>query len=146
MTLAKETKATVIPTLRYRDAVTAIDWLCATFGFERHLVVPGEAGAIVHAQLGFGNGMVMLGSAGGGETEFGRLMRQPDESGGRVTQSIYVVVTDADGVYARARAAGAEILLDIEDKDYGGRDFSCRDLEGHIWTFGTYDPWQSPAA
>jgi uncharacterized glyoxalase superfamily protein PhnB len=93
----------------------------------------------------FGNGMIMLGSAEGGETEFGRLMRQPDESGGRVTQSIYVVVTDADAVYARARAAAAEILLDIKDQDYGGRDFSCRDLEGHVWTFGTYDPWESPA-
>jgi uncharacterized glyoxalase superfamily protein PhnB len=141
MTLAKNTKATVVPTLRYRNAPAAIEWLCTTFGFERHLVVPGEGGTIVHAQLAYGNGMIMLGTADSG-TEFGRVMQQPDEAGGRVTQSIYVIVTDADVIHARARAAGAEIVLDISDKEYGGRDFSCRDLERHVWTFGTYDPWQ----
>ena len=52
-----------------------------------------------------------------------------------------MIVSDTDAIYARAKAAGAEILLDIEDKDYGGRGFTCRDLEGHIWSFGSYDPW-----
>jgi uncharacterized glyoxalase superfamily protein PhnB len=137
--LAKNTKATVVPALRYRNAAAAIDWLCRAFGFERHLVVPGEGGTITHAQLRFGNGMIMLGSVA--DTEFGRLMRQPDEVGGCETQSAYLIVADADAVYARAKAAGAEILLDIKDEDYGGRGFSCRDLEGHIWNFGTYDPW-----
>ena len=141
-TLAKTTTATVIPILRYRRAPAAIDWLCRTFGFERHLVVPGPNDTIVHAQLGFGNGMVMLGSAGA-DTEFGRYMKQPDEIGGCETASVYVVVSDADAVYARAKAAGAEILLDIKDEDYGGRGFTCRDVEGHIWSFGTYDPWQT---
>jgi uncharacterized glyoxalase superfamily protein PhnB len=56
-------RATTIPTLRYRDAAAAIEWLCRAFGFERHLVVPGDAGTIAHAQLRFGNGMIMLGSA-----------------------------------------------------------------------------------
>lgn len=73
-TLAKSTKATVTPSLRYRNAPAAIDWLCQTFGFEKQLVVPGENGAIAHAQLSFGNGMIMLGSAS--DSEFGRLMRQ----------------------------------------------------------------------
>ena len=137
--IAKNTKATVIPCLRYRNAPAAIEWLCQTFGFEKQLVVPIEDGTIAHAQLSFGNGMIMLGSVQ--DTEFGRLMKQPDEIGGAETQSAYVIVADADLVYKRAKAAGAEIVLDIKDEDYGGRGFSCRDLEGHLWNFGTYDPW-----
>jgi uncharacterized glyoxalase superfamily protein PhnB len=140
-TLAKNTKATVIPCLRYRNAPAAIEWLCQTFGFEKQLVVPNDDGTIAHAQLIFGNGMIMLGSVLKVETEFGRLMKQPDEIGGAETQSAYVVVADADAVYARAKAAGAEFVIEIKDEDYGGRGFSCRDLEGHLWNFGTYDPW-----
>jgi uncharacterized glyoxalase superfamily protein PhnB len=138
---AKDTKATVLPVLRYRDAPAAIEWLCQTFGFEKHLVVPGEAGTIAHAQLRFGNGMIMLASVLKNETEFGRLLKQPDEIGGAESQAAYVVVNDADAVYARAKTAGAKIAIEIKDEDYGGRDFSCYDLEGHLWSFGTYDPW-----
>jgi uncharacterized glyoxalase superfamily protein PhnB len=83
----------------------------------------------------------MLGSVLESETEFGRLMKQPDQIGGFETQSAYVVVADADAIYARAIAAGAQIVIDIKDEDYGGRGFTCRDPEGHIWSFGTYDPW-----
>jgi uncharacterized glyoxalase superfamily protein PhnB len=137
--LATNTKATVIPCLRYRNAPAAIEWLCQAFGFEKHLVVPGEGDTIVHAQLSFGNGMIMLGSVL--DTEFGQLMKQPDEIDGAETQTAYVIVSDADAVYARAKTAGAQIVLDIKDDDYGGRGFSCRDLEGHLWNFGTYDPW-----
>ena len=78
---AKPTQATVIPCLRYRDAPAAIKWLCATFGFEKHLVVPNDDGTIAHAQLSFGNGMVMLGSVMKEATEFGLLVKQPDEVG-----------------------------------------------------------------
>ncbi len=78
---AKNTRATVIPCLRYSDAPAAIEWLCRAFGFEKHLVVPGDRGTIAHAQLSFGNGMIMLGSAL--DTDFGRLMKQPKEAGGR---------------------------------------------------------------
>ena len=138
---AKNTRATVIPCLRYRDAPAAIEWLCENFGFEKQLVVPNDDGTIAHAQLSFGNGMIMLGSVLEIETEFGRLIKQPDEIGGAETQSVYVVVSDADVVYARAKDAGAEIVIEIKDEDYGGRGFSCRDLEGHLWNFGTYDPW-----
>ena len=139
--LAKNTRATVIPCLRYRDAPAAIEWLCENFGFEKQLVVPNDDGTIAHAQLSFGNGMIMLGSVLKVETEFGRLIKQPDEIGGAETQSAYVVVSDADAVYACAKAAGAEIVIEIKDEDYGGRGFSCRDMEGHLWNFGTYDPW-----
>ena len=138
---AKKTKATVIPALRCRDAPAAIEWLCNTFGFEKHLVVPNDDGTIAHAQLSFGNGMIMLSSVPGTESEFGRLMKQPDEIGGAETQCAYIVVNDADAVYARAKAAGAKIATAIKDEDYGGRGFSCYDPEGHLWSFGTYDPW-----
>ena len=98
--LAKDTKATMIPAIRYRDAAAAIDWLCEAFGFERHLVVPGEGGAIDHAQLVFGNGMVMLGSAR--DDEFGALQQPLAEPGGPVSLSIYIVVSDVDAHHARA--------------------------------------------
>lgn len=130
--LPKNTKATVISCLRYRDAQAAIEWLCRAFGFEKHLVVPGEGGTITHAELSFGNGMIMLGSIK--KSEFDRLMKQPDEIGGAETQTPYLIVSDADALYARAKAAGAKIILDIKDEDYGGRGFSCRDLEGRLWS------------
>ena len=130
----------LIPCLRYRDAPKAIDWLCAAFGFERQMVVPGPEGVIHHAQLALGNSMLMLGSASN-DNEYGRLMRQPDEAGGN-TQSIYLVVKDADAVYAKVKAAGAQIVMEIRDEDYGGRGFGCKDLEGHLWNVGSYDPWK----
>jgi uncharacterized glyoxalase superfamily protein PhnB len=128
----------MIAALRYEDAPAAIEWLCRAFGFERNLVVPDDAGGIAHAQLVFGQSMLMLG--GHRDDEFGRLMRVPREAGGS-TQSLYVIVSDVDGHCARARAAGAEIVMEPVDQDYGGRGYTCRDLEGHVWSFGSYDPW-----
>ena len=133
-------QARIIPSMRYRNAPAAIEWLCKAFGFENHLVVPGPDGTVVHAQLTFDNSMIMLASVGGGM--FGRLMKHPDEIGGAETQSAYVIVPDCDAHYARAKAAGATMLRDVQDEDYGGRGYTCRDLEGHIWSFGSYDPWQ----
>jgi uncharacterized glyoxalase superfamily protein PhnB len=142
MTRPAETRTTIVPGLRYRDAPKAIDWLCDAFGFERHLVVPGEEeGTIAHAQLTFGSGMIMLGSAGKHGAGYDELVKPPSEAGSPATMGLYLVVEDADAHLARARAAGAEIVLDISDKDYGGRDYTCRDLEGNVWSFGTYDPW-----
>jgi uncharacterized glyoxalase superfamily protein PhnB len=135
----KNTTATIIPSLRYNDAAAAIEWLCEAFGFEKHLVVPGEDGTIVHAQLVFGNGMIMLGSAR--SSDFDNLQKPPTALGGAVSQSPYIIVEDADKHYSRAVAAGAEIVMEIKDEDYGGRDYSCRDPEGHVWNFGSYNPW-----
>lgn len=134
------TRPRLIPCLRYRDATRAIEWLCATFGLQRQLVVADDAGSIVHAQLALpdGSGLLMLGAMQ--DNEYGRLMRQPDEVGG-CTQSLYLIVPDAEALYRAAVAAGAQIVIDIKDEDYGGQGFTCRDLEGHIWSFGTYDPW-----
>ncbi|MGF1613421.1 MAG: VOC family protein [Gammaproteobacteria bacterium] len=137
---AKNTTATVIPTLRYKDAPAAIEWLRKAFGFEEHLVVPGENGTIAHAQLTFGNGMIMLGSAR--DDAFGKLQKPPGALDGVVSQSPYIVVEDVDQHYKRAVAAGAEIVMSPKDEDYGGRDYSCRDPEGYLWNFGSYDPWK----
>ena len=137
--LAKNTRVTTITTLRYCDANAAIAFLCDAFGFEKHLVVPGPGDTVAHAQLTFGNGMIMLGSAR--DDDFGRLQKPPAEVGGVGTQSAYIIVADADIHYRRAVDAGAVIVRDIQDEDYGGRGYSCRDPEGHLWSFGTYDPW-----
>jgi uncharacterized glyoxalase superfamily protein PhnB len=140
---AKSCISTIIPSLRYKDALAAIDWLVRAFGFEKNAVHMGEGNSVAHAQLTFGNGMVMLGSVDNG-SEFGKLTAQPDEIGLRNTHGIYLVVDDADEVYATAKAAGAVMVLDIRDMDYGGRAFTCRDPEGHLWSIGTFDPWETP--
>ncbi len=133
--------STIIPCLRYHDAPGMIEWLCAAFGFTRQAVHEDGNGGIAHAQLTLGSGMIMLGSASG--DAFGALQSTPAALGG-TTQSPYIVVADADAVLAAAIAAGAEVVMPIKDEDYGGRGFSCRDPEGHLWNIGTYDPWASP--
>jgi len=138
MSIAKATTSTVIPALQYQDAPAAIEFLCRAFGFERHAVYEGEGGTVAHAQLTLGNGMIMLGSAK--DTDYGKLLVRPRAVGG-VTMSAYVIVQDPDTHFARAKAAGAEITREPETQEYGGRDYTCKDPEGNVWTFGTYDPW-----
>ncbi len=131
--------AKVIPTLRYKDAPGAIEWLGTAFGFETHLVVPGDRGSVAHAQLVSNGVMIMLGSVR--DDAFGQLQKPPQEPGVACTQSPYIIVDDPDAHYARAVSAGAEIVYEIADQDHGGRMYSCRDPEGHLWNFGSYDPW-----
>ena len=132
----------LIPCFRYEDAPAAIEWLGKAFGAEPQLVVPGPAeGEIAHAQLVIGAGMIMLGSAGKHGNDFDELMTTVNECGGRNTQTVYVVVPDPKAHHDRAVAAGAEVVLPLEAKDYGGSGYTCRDLEGHVWSFGDYDPW-----
>lgn len=141
MSHAAETTGTIIPCLRYRDAPAAIEWLCGAFGFEKRAVY-ADGDTVHHAELTFGNGMVMLGSVQAGSEWGGRIV-QPDEVGGRQTQSPCVIVADVDAHYRRATAAGATIAIDIADQDYGGRGYACHDPEGHLWWFGSYDPWKA---
>jgi uncharacterized glyoxalase superfamily protein PhnB len=141
---SKNTSASLIPCVRYRDVDKAIDWLCHAFGFECQRLYRDEQVGITHAQLAFGNGMLMVGPVV--DSEYGQQLRQPDEIGGASTQGIYVIVNSADALYAQAKAAGAQIVVELKDEDYGGRGFTCRDLEGHLWSFGTYDPWADEAA
>ncbi|WHZ18754.1 MAG: hypothetical protein OJF55_000903 [Rhodanobacteraceae bacterium] len=140
---ARNTVATVIPSLRYRNAPAMIDWLCKAFGFEQHAVY-ADGDVVHHAQLTFGHGMIMLGSTAN-DSAWNSRMVQPDETGGRETQACYVVVADCAAHYARAQAAGAEIVDALEARDYGGSGYSARDPEGHLWSFGDYDPWAEPS-
>ena len=137
-------QSSIIPTLRYQDAPAAIDWLVRVFGFEKHLIVPDENGGIAHATLTLGNGMIMLSSIS--DSSFGKLMKQPSEIGGAETQSSYLVFPDADAVHERVLAANWQVVIAIKDEDYGGRGFSCRDPEGHLWSVGSYDPWAATSS
>jgi len=128
---ASEGKPNIFPALRYRNGSAAVEWLGRAFGFEKHMVVPGPEGNVAHAQMKLGSGMIMLGSGQHGS---------PNDPWNEVRQGVYVQVDDLDAHYARARAAGAEIVRPLQDTDYGSREFSVRDLEGHLWSFGTYRP------
>lgn len=124
-------KPTIIPSLRYKDGNAAVTWLTEAFGFTATMVVPGEDGTLAHAELTYGGGAMMLGSTTDGGD--GRL---PVETGPSWT---YVVVSgDLDAHYRRALASGAEVVQELEDTSYGSQGYTVRDLEGHVWSFGTY--------
>ena len=117
---------TVFPALSYDDPQAAVDFLKEAFGAEEHAVYKDDEGRIRHAELRFGNGIVMFGPAGGEA---------------KIPGGIYVVVDDPDAHCERARAAGAEIVRGLEDTDYGSRGYSAKDPEGNGWHFGTYQPF-----
>lgn len=124
----------VFPTFRYRDASKMIDWLVEAFGFSVHVrYMDGDH--VAHAELGLGSSMIMIGHER--ENAYGAMVGGPGENGGK---SVYIVVDDAEAAFERARTAGAEILEEPTDRDYGSRDFICRDPEGNVWCFGTYWP------
>jgi uncharacterized glyoxalase superfamily protein PhnB len=125
----------IFPGLRYEDAPAAIEWLVNAFGFEKQMIVPGPDGTVAHAQLKFGPGVIMLGSA----TDDALGMKSPRQLGG-VTQAAYIYFADLDAHYKRSKAAGAEIVIDLHDTNYGSREYYARDPEGHLWHFGTYLP------
>lgn len=129
----------IIPTLRYKNAQTAIEWLCKAFGFREHLLVKGDNDAIAHAQLTYGHAMIMIASVG--NDEYGKHIHPPEYLNGANSQALYVIVENIDEHYRRTLQAGGEILIDIKDEDYGGRGYTCRDIEGHLWSFGSYNPW-----
>ncbi len=126
--LRRMTPQNIFPALQYRDGDRALRWLTEAFGFEAKAVHRGEDGAIQHAELRLGDGVIMLGQS----LDIG------SEVDGR--HSIYVTVADPDGHYARAKAAGAEITRELADQPYGSREYGVNDLEGNAWSFGTYDP------
>jgi uncharacterized glyoxalase superfamily protein PhnB len=138
-------KPAIIPCLRYEDAPAAIDFLCRAFGFEKHAVYPNAADPtrIDHAQLVRDGQMIMLSSVRDSDYARNAPMTTARKAGGN-TQAPYVVLDDVDGHAARARAEGADIILEPADQDYGGRNYSARDPEGNVWSFGSYDPWGTP--
>ena len=140
MSVSAHHGSTIIPCLRYRDAHAAIEWLCKAFDFTKHAVYENEHGGVEHAQLTYGHGMIMLGEVR--DNAFGQHIAQPDEIGGRETQCACVTVLNCKSHYQQAKAAGAVIVDDYAEKEYGGAGYSCHDPEGHLWYFGSYDPWQ----
>jgi len=118
------------PALRYRDTPAALDWLERAFGFEKVVAYEDDGGRIVHAEMRWGDAMIMCGS-----------QRDDDTFGDHVGQSwVYATHADPDALHARATAAGAEVIRELTDTDYGSREFSVRDPEGNVWSFGTYEP------
>ncbi len=110
------------PFMRFNDAESALDWLSRAFGFKELAVYRGDDGVIHHAEISLGPGIVMFGQGDPGD------------------HGVYVAVDDADAHYERAKAAGAEIVRELEDTPYGSREYTARDPEGHVWSFGTYRP------
>jgi uncharacterized glyoxalase superfamily protein PhnB len=130
-------RITVVPALQYRDAREAIAFLTRAFGFVEKSVYRNPDGSVIHAELTLGSGMVLVDALR--DSGFSRLLVRPQEAGG-VTMSIYCVVPDADIHFAKASGEGAEIVRAPVTRDYGGRDYTAKDPEGHVWTFGTYEP------
>ena len=128
----------IYPFIRYDDPNAALKWLVDVLGFEEHEVHRGPDGTVGHAELRLGFGMVMLGGAKGDT-----MGMKSTRALGAASQGVYIVVTDPDARFARAQRAGAEIVRGLEDQDYGSRDFTVRDPEGNIWSFGTYQPFRA---
>jgi uncharacterized glyoxalase superfamily protein PhnB len=113
------------------------------FGFEKRVAYTGENGEVMHAELTFGSGMLMLGSSR--DDDLDRYLGVPAEFGGRSTSCAYVVVDDVQAHHDRAVSAGAKIIRPLKSEPHGAM-YCCLDPEGHLWCFGDYDPWNSPAA
>jgi len=123
----------------YEDANAAIDWLCRAFGFELRLKVEGDDGRVEHSELVFGDGVIMVGSPRDKSDKF-PYMKAPKQVGGANTQNMMVYVDDVDAHCKRAREAGAKIVEEPKEHDYGeeywsDRSYGCEDIGGHHWWF-----------
>jgi uncharacterized glyoxalase superfamily protein PhnB len=136
--MSEATHPNIFPSLRYADAATALEWLKTAFDFAEKSVYRGDDGSIQHAELQLGAGLVMFGQ-----------YREDGWLGGTTPNAlaspagIYIVVDDPDAHYTQAKQAGARIVRELVDEEYGSRGYSARDLEGNLWSFGTYDPYAS---
>ena len=119
----------VYPVLRYADPAAALDFLIKAFGFGEHQVDRAPDGTIVHAELSWGTGLIMLGPASSSV-----------RTGDGPVDAAYLAVDDPDAHHDRAVAAGAEVTMELTDQPYGSREYAARDLEGNTWYFGTYRP------
>jgi uncharacterized glyoxalase superfamily protein PhnB len=129
----------IFPAIRYADADAGIAFLERAFGATQKTVHRGDDGVIHHAELALGAGLVMVGQ----QREDGKLGGEAPRALAS-TISLYITVPDPDAHYAVARAAGATVVRELEDMDYGSREYSVRDPEGNLWSFGTYDPYDYP--
>ncbi len=158
--MSQTSTARIFPFLHYQDAPAAFEWLARAFGFEKQMLVPGPAGTIAHAQLRYGGSLIMIASVGDEEKLIRITSARDDEMSligtasapdddaklkrpavvGGASQGIYVYVDDVTAHHDRAKAAGADIIMELEKSEYGSREYMARDLEGHVWSFGSYAP------
>jgi len=132
----------LIPANRYHDCDAALSFITGVLGLEEHAVYRAEGGEIQHAQVKLGSGIMMFGP-GSTASEFDRYLADPQEIGGRATTTIYAVIgsqEELETLYSRVTEAGANILMPLAKQPYGGSNFTVADPEGHIWSFGNYDP------
>lgn len=122
-----ETPHAVTPYLLYEDVAGALEWLARAFGFHEQLRYADPDGTVTHAEMRVDGGSFMLGDPGSD-------YRNPNRLGG-VTQLVHVYVDDVDAHFARAREAGATILAEPRDQEYGDRRYEAADPEGHHWSF-----------
>jgi uncharacterized glyoxalase superfamily protein PhnB len=127
-------RSNIYPSLSYDDAPAAIEWLCSAFGFTKRLLVPGPKGTVLHSELTLGPAVILVSSS---KPESGRV--SPRRLAG-VNQAICVRIENPDAHFERASAAGAELLQPLKDEDHGSRGYMVKDIEGHHWYFGTYQP------
>lgn len=121
----------IVPAVVYKDSMAAFEWLQTAFGFEPAMLITDEQGNLAHSEMTFGDGWIMVGN------EWSEHHKSPSNLGGKNTQTVHIQMDEGiDAHCERARAAGAEILMEPEDQFYGDRSYRARDLEGHIWTFG----------
>ena len=118
----------IVPYLSYENGKAALDFLETAFGFTRVQAHFDEDGTLQHAELGHGNGVIMIGTA-----------KLP-----RGTPGVYVVVDDVSAHHAQAMAAGAKLVYGPETTPWGTERYRVTDPEGQEWTFGTYQPQTEP--
>eukprot|EP00877_Chromochloris_zofingiensis_P014868 jgi/Chrzof1/9635/Cz04g10140.t1 len=135
--MAAEDAPMVNPMLVYKDPSAAIDYVKKTFGFEEHFVAKDDKGKVRHAELKLGDGYVMI-SPTPADGRYAFLKSPKDMPG--VNGMVYVYVRNLAQHYENARAAGAQIEMELQRMDYGSDEYMVKDLEGHYWSFGSYRP------
>jgi uncharacterized glyoxalase superfamily protein PhnB len=118
--------APLVPVLVYEDVNKVIAWLCKTCGFKERVRVERPDGRVMHAQLQYAGGDVMLGSAG---AEY-----KPPRSN-EVSHGVLVHVDDVIAHFERVRASGVRIVTEPADMPFGERQYTVEDSGGHRWTF-----------
>jgi len=127
------------PTLLYRDAGAAIEFLERAFGFETLARHDNPDGTVAHSELRLGGDVIMVGT--GAED-----LQDVPEHFRAARVGVYLAVGDLDSHFERARAAGADVTRELQDTDHGSREYSARDPEGLHWHFGTYVPQAAAAS
>jgi uncharacterized glyoxalase superfamily protein PhnB len=128
--MTQETNVTIQPVLHSADPDKAMRFLADAFGFREHAVHRTPDGEFAYAELELGGCVIGLGRSSGGPFDLGPT-------------AVYVALDDPDAHHAHAVAAGAEIVMELTDQDYGSREYAARDPEGNVWCFGTYRPGRS---